>query len=205
MKRTIVFAASLLFLVPSVSFASSFTQPQINAIVGLLQAFNVAQDVINTVLIELSPTTLSITPQVPENIPTPLFGGTGTSTVTVVPSGNQTHMDEPVVDPTAPVLTANFEKTSVINSMATKDNKYPQILYFDVGLSSSVTPIDQLEFSVVMPEGVITTGVSKWPGSDSSTAAFAVRASQPGSYDIVITATDPSGASVSKTLTVIAH
>lgn len=70
MKKTIAAFAAVLFLFPSVSMASTFTQPQINAIIGLLRAFNVTQLVIDRVLLDLTPNTIHEVPQAQTQSPT---------------------------------------------------------------------------------------------------------------------------------------
>lgn len=85
MKKTIIVFAFCALLLPSVSSASTFTQSQINAIIGLLEAFNVAQATIDTVIVDLTPTTLTITPSY-QNIPVPLFGSIVNTQTQVIPS-----------------------------------------------------------------------------------------------------------------------
>lgn len=46
MKKIITAITATVFLLPSISFASTLTQPQVNAIIALLQAFNVEQSVL---------------------------------------------------------------------------------------------------------------------------------------------------------------
>lgn len=93
MKKTVAVFGVLIFLFPSVSSASTFTQPQINAIIGLLQAFNVAQSTIDTVLVDLTPTTLTITPTY-QQTPVPIFGSI---------TSPQTQPVAPIQSPTPPV------------------------------------------------------------------------------------------------------
>lgn len=85
MKKALVAFGLVLFLFPAVSSAATFTQPQINAIIGLLQAFDVAQATIDNVLVELTPTTLSVTPTY-QSAPVPLFGNIISSQTQVAPS-----------------------------------------------------------------------------------------------------------------------
>jgi hypothetical protein len=53
-KSLAAFAAITLLLIPSVSFASSLTQPQVNAIIGILIAFGVDQQTIVSVKADLA-------------------------------------------------------------------------------------------------------------------------------------------------------
>lgn len=75
MKNIAIFA-SIIFLIPNVSFAA-LTQPQVNAILALLAAFNVDQAVIHMVELDMTPISLSIvatsTPPVSQGTYTPQF------------------------------------------------------------------------------------------------------------------------------------
>ena len=61
MKKLITAIITAAFLLPSVSFASTLTQPQTDAIIGLLRAFNVEQFVVALVQTELAPPVASAT------------------------------------------------------------------------------------------------------------------------------------------------
>ena len=66
MKKILATITIAIFLFPSVSFASTLTQSQVDAVLGLLRAFNVEQSVIALVQAELEP-------QMPGTTPPSLF------------------------------------------------------------------------------------------------------------------------------------
>jgi hypothetical protein len=75
MKKYLILGAVLTVLLPGVAFAQTtgLTSSQINAIVGLLQAFGADQSVINNVDIALgdTPTETTVAPQAPTTFTTP--------------------------------------------------------------------------------------------------------------------------------------
>ncbi len=80
----------LMFLVPSVSSAASFTQPQINAIVSLLQAFNVDAQTITLVYNDLTATTttsavIHLDPILTPQVTTQSTGSSPTNDVIQIP------------------------------------------------------------------------------------------------------------------------
>jgi hypothetical protein len=90
MKKTLLVLASLLFLIPSVSSASTLTQAQVDAIIGVLQAFGADIGVIQSVEVDLAPSApeTSITdtpPQVVYGSPTAIGGSDTTPIVTQAP------------------------------------------------------------------------------------------------------------------------
>ena len=86
MKKSLISLLAVVFLVPSVSSASTLSQGQINAIIGLLQAFNVSQSIITAVQNDLepqsvvSPATTSTTSNIPTSTTTtaPVVSDVGT-------------------------------------------------------------------------------------------------------------------------------
>lgn len=117
-------------------------------------------------------------------------------------------------------LTAAFEAGSDVRahslpnkSQAVSGSPYPDIIQFYVALSDETVPLDQVTFSVIYPENSLIGNLTYWPtggkGNDgppySDKIDFSAGFSQPGTYPIVITATDPNGNTVTQTLTVIAH
>lgn len=225
MKTTIAALAAALFLFPSLSMAAGLNYQQASSIIVLLEAFSVNQATINEVWgfiqpedTPLTPPTVATTQDTSPSLQ-PVFGGTLPSMNDIVEGPNQpVEQSAPVVDPTIPVITADFVSQAGVgpdilsDADATSSLPYKIFTAFELHLTSQTTPLSQIAFSVVMPDGITTSGVDHWLGDGgevgppyTSGVQMVVRASVPGTYPIVITATDPSGATASKTLTVVAH
>ena len=111
----------LAFLIPSVSFASTLTQDQVNAILGLLQAFSVPQETISIVQSELQPSSTT-TPQITINTATPSV--TITPTPVVVPDVVQTQPTFGAVTPVLPTVILDVHQSTTTTSSGTGEARF---------------------------------------------------------------------------------
>jgi hypothetical protein len=108
MKNKIIgVIAGAMLLVPGVAFASTLTQSQVSAIIGLLQAFGVAQSTIDIVYADLTPQSVTTTPS-DTSTSTPVTETTQPSTDNSTPATQTapivTGVEQPIVQQPAPVV-----------------------------------------------------------------------------------------------------
>lgn len=125
MKKLIAYSAVLFFLFPSLTFASTLTQPQVNAIIGLLIAFGVGQSTINIVQAELLPTGTSTpvlqvtpTPPAPPVTTTPSLGSIPTPSVTPSVTSTVTSCDDTPQFTVTPFTLDSSNVPTILNSLS---------------------------------------------------------------------------------------
>ena len=167
MKKSLVSLLAVVFLTPSVSFASTLSQSQIDAIIGLLQAFNVSQSIITAVQNELEPQSVAVPAT------TPTISNTSTSATNTAPAvSNAGVVSNPTPAPSVPSL--QFIQTPTVS--ATTDGKYQ--LNWETNVPAS------MDFRQAMGIQSIKGEISLFPKGDVGASAYryTVQATTTGSF-----------------------
>lgn len=149
MKYLSVLVLGLAFI-PNITFATTLTQPQVNAIVTVLEAFGVSPSVIATVETELAPQPVSVAQVQPTTVTQPVVNTTpvlGASTTTVI------------VNPCASSLSVKPQSTS--------QEKVGGAYYFTISAKDSCfSPFTSWQIDT--PNPTYSWGRSIWPISADS-------------------------------------